>query len=182
MDGDDALYRRFLDGDVAALDALIVGQREGLRLYLTAILGDEQDVEDVMVETFARIMVKKPDIREGRFKAYLFRSARNHALRQVSLLKRRRLFRSEQLPVVDRRTPDALLDEAERRRALRLCLDRMEPPVREALWLVFFEEMSYDQAASVLGVTAKKVDNLLMKGKRLMRLELEREGITDANG
>ena len=29
-------------------------------------------------------------------------------------------------------------------------------------------------------VNGKKIDNLLMKGRRLLRAELEKEGITDA--
>ena len=40
--------------------------------------------------------------------------------------------------------------------------------------------MSYTEAASVMGVNNKKVDNLLAKGKREMKEELIREGITRA--
>ena len=41
-------------------------------------------------------------------------------------------------------------------------------------------ELSYAQAAEVLGCGVKKIDNLLTNGKKRMREELEKEGITSA--
>ena len=64
---------------------------------------------------------------------------------------------------------------------MRRCLDRIDPEPREALWLIFFEDMRYAQAAQVLGVNVKRIDHLLSRGKRLMKAELIKEGITDAN-
>ena len=69
----------------------------------------------------------------------------------------------------------------ERRQAVQHCLNRIDPECREALWLTFFEGLNYREAAAVMGVNTKKVDNLLTKGKRSMRAELEKEGITRAD-
>ena len=65
---------------------------------------------------------------------------------------------------------------------LHICLDRIEPQLKEALWLVYFEEMSYREAADIMGVNTKRIDHLLTRGKRKLREELEKEGVTDANG
>jgi DNA-directed RNA polymerase specialized sigma24 family protein len=40
--------------------------------------------------------------------------------------------------------------------------------------------MSYAQAAAILGVNAKKINNWLTKGKQQMKAELAKEGITNA--
>ena len=66
----------------------------------------------------------------------------------------------------------------ERRHAVLKCLNRIDPDCREALWLTFFEGLSYAEAAAVMGINVKKVDNLLIKGKQRMRTELAKEGIT----
>ena len=68
----------------------------------------------------------------------------------------------------------------ERKRALHACLNRMDKDTREVLWLVYFEDMSYAEAASVMGVNKKRIDHLLSRGKKQLSTELKKEGITNA--
>ena len=68
----------------------------------------------------------------------------------------------------------------ETRRILHVCLEGIDPQIREALWLVYFEDMSYAQAGMVMNVNTKKIDHLLDKGKKRLRAELEKEGISNA--
>ena len=84
------------------------------------------------------------------------------------------------LPALDDAEQDIL--SGERARILRECMERVEPEAREALWLVYVENLSYEQAAAVMKTTAKKLDYRISKGKRLLRTELKKEGITDAHG
>ena len=42
-----------------------------LTYYINGYTHDLQDAEDLMIDAFARIMVKKPKIQTGAFKAYL---------------------------------------------------------------------------------------------------------------
>ena len=197
MPGDSELYRQFLSGDSAAYDELLIRHGESLTFYLAARLHDWQDAEDMMIEAFARIMVKKPAIRDGAFKAYLFRTGKNLASR-FAFRKRKILPFSPGGPAADYpdgrlpeenwdmvsliassgdyRPEEILLDE-EKRKAVYRSLDRIAPDCREALWLVYMEDLSYAEAARVMGVSPKKVDNLLFKGKSALRAELEKEGI-----
>lgn len=69
---------------------------------------------------------------------------------------------------------------SERQQTLSRCIDRIESELREALWLVYVDELSYAQAASVMGVKVKRIDRLLYRGKQQMRIELAKEGITNA--
>ena len=69
----------------------------------------------------------------------------------------------------------------ERDAVLSLCLNRIAPQYREALWLVYVLDMRYAQAADVLGCSVKKIDHLLDNGKKRLRQELEKEGIPDAD-
>ena len=71
------------------------------------------------------------------------------------------------------------IDEKERKKVLITCLGRIDPELREALWLVYAEGMSYSHAAEVMGVNTKRVDHLLSRGKLAMKKELKEEGITD---
>ena len=81
MPSDHELYSLFLAGDTRAYDELMIRYGDSLTVYLNGYLHDWHDAEDLMIEAFARIMAKKPRIREEGFKAYLYRTARNLASR-----------------------------------------------------------------------------------------------------
>ena len=173
---DTEKYRSFLAGESAALDPVIIRYSRELMRYLKAILQNDQDAEDLTVEAFARIIARRPAIREGGFKAYLFRTARNLAFRHLSRQQKHRMLSLDEIVLVDPRTPDELAAGKEQKQILCRCLNQLEPLAREALWLVYRDGMSYAETAKVLGISVKKVDNLLSKGKRLLRQELEKEG------
>ena len=182
MSGDDALYRRYLSGDNAAYDKLMIRYGDSLTFFLYGYLHNWQDAEDPMIEAFARIMVKKPKIGEGAFKAYLYRTARNLASRFHANKYRRQEFSLEDLEgeIPDRLLTEEQVQKQEKKEILHLCLKRIDPQFREALWLVYFEDMNYEQAADVMNVNKKKIDNLLMRGKKHLKEELGKEGITHA--
>ncbi len=133
-----------------------------------------------MLELFARIMVRKPTIRKGCFRAYLFKAARHEASRFHRLRTRLQEFSlDDELPPSEDSPEDAIL-RSERGAALQRCLARTDARYREPLWLIYAMGLSYAQAASVIGCATKKVDNLVTAGKKLLRRELEKEGITHA--
>ncbi len=179
---DDRIYRRFLSGDNEIYGELMRIHGDELVRYLHGLLRSWEDAEDLMIEAFARILVKKPSIRAGNFKAYLYKTARNLAARHHRTRKRAEAFRLEDLSdtlAADELTEDRAR-EAERRRQLYQCLGQIEPELREALYLVYLEDLEYREAAEVLGVSPKRIDKLLQRGKLRLREALEKEGIRDA--
>ena len=78
---DDELYQQYLAGDQSAGDQLMLRYARALTAYLAALLHNDQEAEDLMLECFAVILVDKPRITEGHFRAYLLRIARNKANR-----------------------------------------------------------------------------------------------------
>ena len=178
---DDELYRRYLDGDRSAGDQLMIRYTDSLTAYLAGFVHSEQDAEDLMLDCFTVILVNKPAIGEGRFRAYLFRMARNKACRMWRTRFGRQEFEiGEDIPSSGD-SPEDTAYKSERTAILHKCLGRIAPQYREALWLFYFMGLSYEQAASVMGCTKKKIDNLLMNGKKSLRRELEKEGVTDAD-
>lgn len=175
---DEEYYRRYLAGDEAAAEALVEAHADALVLYLNGYLRDLHDAEDLMIEAFARIFARERPIRsKGSFRAYLYRTARNLALRQ---LRRKRLSVLAELSFEPR--SEALAETAllrdEQARQLYLALDKLKPEYREALYLVFFEDMRYRDAAAVMGKTEAQITKLIYRGKKSLRALLEREGFT----
>ena len=95
METDDVLYRRYLDGGEDCLSALIERYGDKLTLYLDGYLHDIHEAEEMMLDVFAYLFTKKPKIRDGGFKAYLYKAARHMALRRKS--RRKPLFSLEEV-------------------------------------------------------------------------------------
>ena len=81
MISDETAYRRYLDGDQKAADLLVEKYGDPLTLYINGYLKDIYEAEDLMIEAFAYLIAKQPRIRDGGFRAYLYRSARQPVLR-----------------------------------------------------------------------------------------------------
>ena len=72
---DEALYRRYLDGDESGLDRLVEKYGDPLTLYIDGYLHDIHEAEERMMDVFAYLFVKRPGIRDGGLKAYLYKAA-----------------------------------------------------------------------------------------------------------
>ena len=70
---DETLYRQYLNGDDAGLEALMKKYGDPLTLYIDGYLHDVHEAEELMLDVFAYLFTKKPRIRDGGFKAYPIR-------------------------------------------------------------------------------------------------------------
>ena len=95
MTCDESLYRQCLSGDDEGLNALMKKYGDPLTLYIDGYLHDVHEAEELMLDVFAYLFTKKPKIRDGGFKAYLYKAARHMALRHKS--KRKPLFSLDEL-------------------------------------------------------------------------------------
>ena len=179
MISDEELYRQYIIGDETGLDELMKKYGDPLTLYINGYLHDVHEAEDLMIEAFSYLFTKKPRIRDGGFKAYLYKTARHMALRHKS--RQRLSFNLDDLT----EEPDGqiLVEEVvqtkERDQILHFRMDELNPDYRESLYLTYFEGMSYLQAAEVMGKSVKQITNMVYRGKERLRGLLEREGITN---
>ena len=68
--------------------------------------------------------------------------------------------------------------QTERERQLHDAMAKLKPEYREALYLVYFENMRYREAGQVLHKTEAQMTNLVHRAKNRLREILEREGFT----
>ena len=62
---DEELYRQYLRGDEAGLEALMRKYGNPLTLYINGYLHDVHEAEDLMIEVFSYLFTKKPRIQDG---------------------------------------------------------------------------------------------------------------------
>lgn len=183
MASDETAYRQYLNGEKNAADGLVEKYGDALMLYINGYIRDIQESEDLMIEAFSRIFAKERPIRgDGSFKAYLYKTARNLALRYKQ--KHRIYFlRFDDLPFEPQ--DDVLADteffRSEQNRQLYTALKKLKAEYREALYLVYFEDMSYRDAAAVMAKSEQQVTNLVHRGKQKLKIILEQEGFAYAD-
>ena len=179
MDNGVSSYRRFLDGDDSGLAELVRDYKDGLILYLNRYVHDIHMAEDLMEDTFFRLMVKKPRFREKyTFKTWLYTIGRNIALDALRRKARQTVLSPKEMAQCRAETYDlerAYLTE-ERKVTLHHALDTLHPEYRQILWLIYFEEMSSSEAAIALGKSSRQTANLLYRAKAALRSQLEKEG------
>lgn len=176
---DETLFENLLGGDQAALRPLMERYGDALTLYVNGYVHDIDAAEDMMIEAYSRMMAKRPRLHSGGFKPYLYKTARNLALRHISV--RNRFMSVDDLeaePLDSERVEDSILSD-ERSRALYRCLEKIKPDYREALYLVYLEGMSYEKAGAIMHKTRKQIDHLVERGKKAMRPLLAEEGISN---
>ena len=139
--GDETLYHQYLCGDDTGLDALMKRYGDPLTLYIDGNLHDIHEAEELMIDVFADLFTKKPKIRDGGFKAYLYKAARHMALRRKS--RRRFCLSLDELAAAPDARPltEEVVRTAERNRVLHACMGDMNPDYREALYLTYFDSV-----------------------------------------
>ena len=66
--------------------------------------------------------------------------------------------------------------QKERYRALSEALHTLPEDMKAAIHLIYFEDLSYEEAAAVMKKNKKQVDNLLYRAKNALRTILGKEG------
>lgn len=78
-------------------------------------------------------------------------------------------------PVSERLT-DTEIFEKERNRQLYDALSKLRAEYREVLYLTYFENMSYKEAAVIMKKSEQQITNLVHRGKQNLKEVLEQEG------
>ena len=172
MASDEALYRRIVAGDEAALRTLIDRHREALFGFLYRMTNDRAIAEDLLQETFMRLVThrgKSPD----RFRAWLYTIAANLA-RDHFRSAHVRHTSTDALDGLDLReasiAEESLLRNAERERVAR-ALQELPPEQREVIILRFYHELRLDEIALISDVPLGTVKSRLFYAlKRLKAL------------
>lgn len=175
MDNGAGSYRRFLMGDQEAFDEIIRDYRSPLTFFINGFVHDSMIAEDIAIDVFTYILLH-PGAYNGKtqFKTYLFMLGRSRALDHLRHQKRfATLSLSEAAAAEDLKSLEDAVIKNERDQRLYKAIKTLPEKMRTAVHLVYFEGLSYEEAAVVMKKSKKQVDNLLYRAKGLLRLQLE---------
>ena len=179
MDNGASSYRRFLDGDDKALAEIIRDYSDGLILYLNGIVCDIFVAEDLMEETFYKIITKKPRFNaKYSFKTWLYTIGRNVAIDYLRHNAKHAETSFDDLEnyIQDEFDLERLYIIEERKIAVHRALKKLNAEYRQVLWLLYFDGMTNSDAAIVMKKNARQMKNLVYRAKSALKSELDKEG------
>ena len=174
LNTDEELYARFLCGEDDAMRQLMDRYLDRLTLFCFTFLHSVTEAEDMALDAFAVIAMKRSTWYGGSFRRWLYRIARNLS---ISRFRKLRLVQAsfDEAHHLTEPGADAVYWRQEETEALKALLDRLAPDERRVLTLLYLENMSYVQVAQALGMDEKRVDNLAYRGKKRLREWLRQE-------
>jgi RNA polymerase sigma-70 factor, ECF subfamily len=168
---DSELMARVRDGDVAQLGELFERHHRRLFNFYLRMMGNRQVAEDLVQETFMRMLRYRHTFRgEGEFAAWMFSMARNLGASYL-----RKTLRTQTVSTDDVAEPAAEgtqadeLELADEVSHLRRALLELPRDKRELLLLSRFEMLKHHQIADLLGCSVGAVKVRIHRAMRQLR-------------
>jgi RNA polymerase sigma-70 factor (ECF subfamily) len=188
VDADLLLIQRLQDGDDEALNELMERHATPLFRFVYRFTGNETDAADLVQETFVKVYLNRAKFEpKAKFRTWLYTIAKNlcrdwaRSRKRKPLLTVGEIFESEMLaagasdmPRTEIANPREETAREEEARALRAAIAGLPEDLRSGLILFCLEEHSQEEAAILLGCTAKAVETRVYRAKKILRQRLGR--------
>jgi RNA polymerase sigma-70 factor (ECF subfamily) len=179
---DSELIASVLGGSESAFAALVHRYQERVFRLLSRYTRDVLECEDLAQEVFLKVFRKLHTFQQdSAFFTWLYRIAVNTASDHLSRRSRRRLQLVEDETALDQGEPrSAVADvtqpllDAELVQVTRKILARLPEKYRTILVLREYEDLSYTEIATVLGINLGTVESRLFRARQRFKDALER--------
>lgn len=169
---DDGLIIKLIQqGDHGAFSEIV--HRHSKRFYSIAyrILLNKHDAEDIVQEAFLRLW-EKSDLwnpkREAKFTTWFYKVVVNLCL-DHNRKKATVPLDEEKRSTVRADSQEGVLNEKQRQEILNSCIQELPERQQLALNLCFYEGLSNQEAADIMGVKIKALQSLIMRAKTTLR-------------
>ena len=179
MNNDASSYRRYVDGDNDAFALLVEEHYDALVLYLNTFVHSLAVSEEIAEDTFVRIAVRKPAFRgQASFRTWLFSIGGNIAR---DYLRKEKALREKTADGIPEWTADDTEIERdyileEQKKHLHRAMQKLKQEYRTVLWLVYFEDMTVEQAADAMKKSLAATEHLVRRAKQALKEQLLKEG------
>lgn len=178
---DEQLLAGIADGDRDAMHTLY--SRHSVRVYrfIFRMVRDVATSEDLVSQVFLDVWRSAGQF-EGRSQVstWLLSIARFKALTALRQRRHEDIDQDDVMAIADgAESAEALLDRASTGAILRNCIARLSPAHREIVDLVYFHEMSVEEAGRVIGIPQATVKTRMFYARKALGEMLRGQGIAN---
>jgi RNA polymerase sigma-70 factor (ECF subfamily) len=182
MDRAAVIYHRFLRGDKSALTELVEMYNKNLIFFINSYVANTSVAEDLAADTFCELITSKNSFTPNfTFKTWLFKVAKNNALDYLKRKEHTNISLDDVCyELADKQDLEESVLRDESMRQLHSAMAEMNDDYREILHLLYFEEMTYEEAAEVMRKNSSQIKNLAFRARQSLKNILEKEGFVYA--
>ena len=167
------LVEAAVGGDIESFGKLCQRYYAAIVAIGYSVLGDHQLAEDAAQESFARALVNLKNLKnKTRFAPWLAAICRNVA-KDMLTIKARQISSSELSQVAQNDNRVQSTQEVSR------AIEQLPISAKELVVLRYYNGLSYEQIASVLGISQAAINGRLSRAKRKMADYLKRNGFPE---
>jgi len=179
---DDVLLRRAAKGDEEAFTLVYRRHQGPIYRFALRMTGSAWAAEEIVQDVFMTLIrdPKKYDARLGTVSAFLYGVARNRVLkyrerlpREVALEEKNEDGTGPGVILKDTVTPAVWAEKRERSAQVRAAVLELPDEFREAVVLCELQDMSYEEAAAIIGCPIGTIRSRLHRGRTLLLAKLE---------
>lgn len=176
IESDELIYCRYLaEYNEDDFRILLDRHKESLMLFLYSYVHNVEDAEELMLDAYAETAAGAEFSGKSSYKTWLFAIGKKLALMHIRKKRFAFLSQKEQTDEAGH-TPELDILKEERNQQMYQALSRLKEEYRQILILLYFEQMSHEEAGRVMRKSKKQTYNLAERGKKALKAELERSG------
>lgn len=165
---------RVCRGERSAFAVLVDAHAKSIFNLAFRMTGSRQDADDLAQETFLRAYRKLNRFDpERKFFTWLYTIAlniiRNHLKSSPERTARMAEIAHPPANQVDPANPEGLLLGREKERLLEICLQKLPLDLKEAVVLRFYQDLTFDEIAAIMGASVSAVKMRAYRGLERLR-------------
>ena len=178
---DEELIARFQRGDLYAYDLIVKRYKDQLLNFAYRFLGDLEDSEDIVQETFLRVFRKKEAYKSiAKFSTWIYTITGNLAKTELRRRKRRKLFSISGLGFEDKdfeipdlkRGPEEDADTIVKEEMVQKAIDSLSDKFKEVIILRDIQELSYEEISTIAKIPLGTVKSRVNRGRLKLQEKL----------
>ena len=165
-DIDDELYKKFLLGDKDSFESLYNKYKSKIKYFVYNIVKDIEEAEDITQDVFLYVMQNEMKD-EYAFKYHIYLIAKSKAINYKNTTNRREKLNEKyygDIGQAERNLLDEIISNESKNDVLN-SIDLLEDKYKNALHLVYIENMSYKDTAEIIGESLSNTKNIIHRGK-----------------
>jgi RNA polymerase sigma factor (sigma-70 family) len=177
---DDEIVERVRKGETRHFEELVRRYQDAVYGTALRFTRDAGAAEDLAQEVFLRAYRGLERFKgEAKVSTWLYRVAYNLCIDWTRSARRRK---RGDVPIEDagdlvdgRADVEAEYAKQEEQRRVRRIVDGLDEHYRATVMFLYYQKLSYEEIAEVMGVPVKTVETRLYRARKIIRRELERE-------
>jgi RNA polymerase sigma-70 factor (ECF subfamily) len=176
---DEMLLLGIADGDRSAMHTLYARHNVRVYRFILRMLRDATQAEDLVSQVFLDVWRTAGQFEcRSQVSTWLLSIARFKALTALRQRRFEDIDQDEIMEIADgAETPEASLDRSKTSTILRTCIDQLSPAHREIIDLVYYHEMSVEEAGRLVGIPQSTVKTRMFYARKQLATLLKGAGV-----